>query len=145
MSDINLPIGVVKFGPPADGKEAEKAESVWGQVSTADPKPQPPPTDRERFIAVAKEHLHEAQASLCSHFRGEAVDAGGALESIEKALVQLVRALEACDHEPVRVTIWPEEPGRRPRHYDLKEVPDAADFGAEPGSLYQAVPTKETE
>ena len=120
----DLKIGVVKFGPPADGEEAKKTTAEWGLAETPAPPPQPPPTDREKFIGEAMERLQEAQAILAPHHLDPNVDVIGAHDAIEQAKVRLIRAVEAHDNEPVRVTIWPQESDRKPRHYDLREVPD---------------------
>ena len=132
-----LKIGVVKFGPPGPGKETE---ATWGTKATRDLPPNRPSTDREGFIAAAYCDVDDALTVL-KKMGAE----GAAVEHLERAKVYLVRAGEAYDGDPKRVTIWPEEPDRKPRHYDLREVPDedAAGICAEPGTLYEAVPAKE--
>ena len=121
----DLKIGVVKFAPAENCKETTKTTAEWGQAETPDPPPQPPPTDREKFIIEAMEHLREVTEILRPHALNEDVDVIGANDAIERAKVRLIRAFEARDHDPVRITIWPEEKERKPRHYDLKEVPDS--------------------
>ena len=120
----DLKIGVVKFGPRPDGEDAKKTTAEWGRAETPAPPPQPPPTDREKFILEAMEHLREVTEILRPHALNEDVDVIGANDAVEKAKVRLIRAFEARDDEPARVTIWPQEPDRKPRHYDLREVPD---------------------